>query len=173
MSCLRSEIALNQLRSARDYLHSLIDDLQAEDWFWTPIGQPENAFATHIAWQVGHIAMAEYGLMLFRQRGRADVDFDLMPSKFRKTFAKGSVATGERSDYPSPAEILAQLSKIHQQVLLEVPNFSESDLDQALDPPHAAYATRFGAMIMAAHHEMLHCGQIGMLRRMMGKPPVR
>lgn len=169
----RIEIALNLLKSSREYLHTLIDDLTDEEWFWVPPAGTGTEFSTHIAWQVGHIAMAEYGLMLFRQRGRAEVDLELMPGSFRKRFAKGSQPGNDPTAYPTPAEILGQLEKIHQQVLIEVPEFPDAQLDEPLDPPTAAYATKYGAMLMAPQHEMLHCGQIGMLRRWMGKPSVR
>jgi hypothetical protein len=117
--------------------------------------------------------MAEYGLMLFRQRGRAEVDLELMPGVFRKRFAKGSQPLADPTHYPKPSEIIAQLEKIHNQVRREVVDFGPQQLDEPLDPPTAAYATKFGAMLMASQHEMLHCGQIGMLRRLMGKPALR
>jgi hypothetical protein len=33
--------------------------------------------------------------------------------------------------------------------------------------------TRLGALLFSSHHEMLHAGQIGVLRRLLGKAPVR
>ena len=174
---LRIGVALNLLASARQYLDSMLEGLTDDDWFWVPSsGVGSNAiesYCSHIAWQVGHIAMAEYGLMLFRQRGRAEIDLELMPGSFRKRFAKGSSPTEDRAGYPSPEAIREQLEKIHAQVLVEVPTFSAESLDEPLDPPTAGFPTKYGAMLMAAQHEMLHCGQIGVLRRLMGKPPVR
>ena len=55
----------------------------------------------------------------------------------------------------------------------ELPTFDDQDLDQPVDQPYAAFATRYGALLFAGHHEMLHAGQIGLLRRLMGKAPVR
>jgi len=183
MTAQRVEIAVRLLESAREYLYSLLEDLDDDEWFWSPppdcgkttlvTGADGSAYQSHIAWQVGHIAMAEYGLMLFRQRGRAEIDLLLMPGSFRKRFARGSKPVSDPAAYPRPAEIRAQLERIHDQVLQEVGNYPDSQLDEALDPPHAAYATKYGAMLMASQHEMLHCGQIGMLRRLMGRDPVR
>ncbi|MDP1562290.1 MAG: DinB family protein [Pirellulaceae bacterium] len=174
---IRVEVALQLLASARQYLDTLLDGLTDDDWFWVPntgLGSGlEPPYCSHIAWQVGHIAMAEYGLMLFRQRGRAEVDLELMPGSFRKRFAKGSAPSSDRTGYPTPAEIRQQLDKIHAQVLLEVPGFSIASLDEPLDPPTAGFPTKYGAMLMASQHEMIHCGQIGVLRRLMGRSPVR
>src|SRR2546430_4138058 len=78
---------------------------------------------THVAWQVGHLAMAEYGLCLFRQRGREESDSELMSSSFRKQFSRGSVPEAEASKYPAPAEIRATLDRVHAQVLKEAAAF--------------------------------------------------
>lgn len=162
-------IAIRHIEFARNYSRSLLDGLEDEDWFWSP-----DQFTTHIAWQVGHLAMSEYGLTLFRQRGRdLSVDQQLMSSKFRKLFMRGTRPIADRSAYPEPAEILAVLDRVHAQMRIEIVGFDGSGLDEPLDPPHAAYATRYGALLFAGDHEMIHSGQIGMLRRLMGKDPIR
>lgn len=165
----RLATAIRHLEFARNYSLSLLEGLEEGDWFWTP-----DAFTTHIAWQVGHLAMSEYGLTLFQQRGRdLAVDKALMSSKFRKLFMRGTTPIADREAYPAPAEIVATLDRVHDQMRQEVPTFDGEQLDQPLGPPHAAYATRYGALLFAGDHEMIHSGQIGMLRRLMGKPPLR
>lgn len=164
----RLELVAKRLEFARGYTKSLLADLKPEEWFWMPPGKE-----THIAWQVGHLAMAQYGLVLFRQRGRAEVDSELMTSSFRKQFSKGSVPQPDPTQNPSIEEILSVLDKVFAQSLKELPTFSEASLDEPVDPPHAAYATKFGSLMFAADHEMLHAGQIGLLRRLMGKTSIR
>lgn len=162
------QIAWRQIEFARNYSMTLLEDLSEDDWFFSP-----EAYPTHIAWQVGHLAMSEYGLTLFRQRGRQDVDTELMSSKFRKLFMRGTEPVRERSAYPGPDEILAVLNRVHQQMRLELPGFDGNCLDEPLDPPHAAFSTRYGALLFASHHELLHAGQIGVIRRLRGKSPLR
>lgn len=183
----RLAIVLNNLKFARQYTKSLLDGLTDEQWFWTPkaavIGgngvtnengvTGENGFVTHVAWQVGHLAMAQYGLCLFRQRGRLSEDTNLMNGKFRKLFMKGTQPTADRAAYPDPGEIMAVLDRVFDQVMLEAPRFSHESLEEPIDPPTAAYETKFGALLMAVNHEMIHAGQIGVLRRLMGLSSVR
>lgn len=164
----RLDMAIRHIQSARDYTMTLLDGLSEDDWFWTP-----DPAVTHIAWQVGHLAFAQYGLVLFRQRGRASGDVELMSGKFRKTFGKGTSPSADRSVYPPRDEILEVMQRIHSQSMKELAGYSDTGLDEPLDPPHAAYATKFGALLFAADHEMLHAGQIGLLRRLMGKEPIR
>ena len=165
----RLKIALRQIEFARNYSSSLLEGLSDDEWFWTP-----DAYSTHIAWQVGHLAMSEYGLTLFQQRGRIrEIDSQLMSSSFRKLFMRGTTPLVDRDRHPQPDEILEVLAKVHDQMRKEVVTFSEEDLDQPLGPPHAAFASRYGALLFCAHHEMIHSGQIGVLRRLMGKTELR
>lgn len=163
----RLQLVLRRIEFSRRYTLALVDDLADEDWFWMPDG-----FPTHIAWQLGHIAMSHYGLTLFRQRGRAEVDSSLMSGKFRKLFMKGTTPKAGAENYPKPNEILDVLEKVRKQTIVELATF-EGHLDEAVDAPHAAFATKYGSLLFVADHEMLHAGQVGMLRRLMGKDPLR
>ena len=165
----RLKIAIRHIEFARRYSRSLLEGLSDEDWFWSP-----EKFTTHIAWQVGHLAMSQYGLTLYQQRGRdREVDKELMSSKVRKLFMRGTNPTPDRSDYPEPAELLAVLDRVHSQMQKEIVNFDGDHLDEPLGPPTAAFSTRYGALLFCGDHEMIHSGQIGMLRRLMGKEPLR
>ena len=55
------ETPLRQIQDAREYTLSLIEDLEPDDWFRMPAEG-----VTHIAWQAGHIAMAQFRLCLER-----------------------------------------------------------------------------------------------------------
>ena len=164
----RREIAGRHMLSSRAYTMTMLQDLTEEDWFWTP-----SPLVSHIAWQVGHLAFAQYGLMLFRQRGRQTEDASLMSGKFRKTFAKGTTPSSQRTAYPSREAILETLDRVHEQSFLELTQFSDEELNEEIDRPWSTFNTRYGALLFAGDHEMLHAGQIGFLRRLMGKDPVR
>jgi hypothetical protein len=112
-------------------------------------------------------------LTLFRQRGRQDVDSELMSGKFRKLFMRGTEPKPDREAYPTPAEIRKVLERVHEQMRVEIVGFDGDCLDEPVDAPHSAFATRYGALLFAGDHEMLHAGQIGLLRRVMGKSPLR
>ena len=162
------QLAREQIAAARNYTLSLLDGLDEEDWFRLPAGG-----VTHIAWQIGHLAMAEYGLCLFRIRGRRPEDLELMPSKFRKQFSRGSTPAHEPDGYPPISEIRRVFDVIHDRAMEESAEFQEDDLNEKIDEPHAVFDTKLGALFFCAHHEMLHAGQIGLVRRLIGKPPVR
>ena len=173
------QVAIQQLEFARGYMLSLIADIDNADWFQMPSPLQTSAagqaaqLVSHIAWQVGHLAMAEYGLCLFRQRGRAEVDSTLMTSSFRKQFSRGSAPNPDPLQNPSPAEIRSVMTRVHEQTLKELPTFTDAQLAEPVDMPYAVEATRLGALLFCSHHEMIHAGQIGILRRLLGKSPIR
>jgi hypothetical protein len=164
----RLELVIGQIKFAREYTLSLLNDLAPDDWFRQP-----TEGVSHLAWQIGHLAMAQYGLCLFRMRGRAEIDMELMSSAFRKKFSKGTTPDPDPHANPAPEEIHAVFDRVFEQSMLELPQISEAQLDEPVDMPYAAFATKFGGLLFCSHHEMLHAGQIGLLRRLIGKAPVR
>jgi hypothetical protein len=160
--------ALERIARTRQYTLTLLEGLEDEQWLQMPAGCP-----THIAWQVGHIAMAQYGLCLMRVRDSQPGDRDLMSREFRKQFSKGTTPDVDPAINPAPGEIRRVFDAVHAQVLLEAPSFDESELEMPLAAPHQMFATKIAALHFSADHEMLHAGQIGLLRRLLGKEPVR
>jgi len=161
-------LAIQQIEFARDYILGLLAETDEADWYRLPAGCP-----THLAWQVGHLAMAEYGLCLFRQRGRQEIDREIMPSDFRKGFSRGSLPETDPAKFLPPAEIRAIFDRVHAQVLIEASSFTTDQLKEPVEAPFAVEATKLGCLYFCSHHEMLHAGQIGLLRRLLGKQPVR
>jgi DinB family protein len=161
--------AIQQIQFARSYTLSLLDGIEPGDWFAMPAGAP-----THLAWQVGHLAIAQYGLCLFRIRGRQEIDAELMTSSFRKQFSKGSTPDADASKYPPPAEIRGTFDRVYQQAMMELPTVSEATLSEPVDLPFVeGFPNKLGALLFCSHHEFLHAGQIGLLRRLLGNGPVR
>jgi uncharacterized damage-inducible protein DinB len=162
------ELALKQIEFARNYTLTLLEGLPDDQWFAQPAGG-----VTHIAWQVGHLAMAQYGLCLFRVRGRSADDTQLMNSRFRKKFSRGSVPNPIAEENPSPDEIRAVFQRVHNQAMSELAEHDDPSLSEPVDQPYAVYSTKLGALFFCAHHEMIHAGQIGLLRRILGQAPIR
>jgi hypothetical protein len=159
---------LDQMRWARQYTRLLIDSVPLELWYRQPAG-----VNTHVAWQVGHLAVAQYGLMLFRQRGRTPEDLELMPGWLRKQFGRGTTPASSAEGQPTPEELLARLAAIDAQAVAELPGFTAESLREPIDMPYAAYPIKLGALLFCPIHEGIHAGQIGLLRRLLGLQPLR
>jgi hypothetical protein len=158
------ELAVEQIAFARGYTIRLLDDTDPADWFRQPAG------ATHLAWQVGHLAMAEYRLALDRVRGPRPEDADLISPEFLNLFRRQSTPYADPAKYPSPAEIRAVFDRVHVQTLRELRELDEAALEKPVEDPHYIAKTRLWCLLWCSHHEMIHAGQIGLLRRQFGRP---
>lgn len=161
----RRDYVIDHLQKTRSYTLSLVDTFDPDDWFKTP-----REVATHLAWQVGHLAFAEYALGLRRLRGELPEDDRIMAASLRGAFGRGSTPSPNPADYPSPAEIREILDRVHQAALANVRGLSDAELDDRIEP-HRLFSTKLGALWWCGQHEMLHAGQIGLLRRLLGKAP--
>ena len=162
------DTALGQLVFTRTYLKQMLDTVPAEQWSVIPPGAP-----SHLAWQVGHLAVAQYGLMLFRQRGRAEGDLELMPSWLRKRFGKGTSPSTDTGEIPHRDQLIEILDRIDAQVRHEVTEMPLAQFSEATDMPYAVFPTKLGALLFCPIHESIHIGQIGLIRRLLGFDPVR
>jgi DinB superfamily len=163
----RLQLAVEQIVFARNYTIELLDQTRTEDWFRQPPGG-----VSHIAWQVGHLAFAEYRLALWRIRGPQPQDADLIPAEFVRLVGADSVPHSDPAKYPGHAEIRAVFDRVHERVLRELRGLDESEVDQPVEKPHPLAKTKLWALLWCAHHEMLHAGQIGLLRRQLGYAPL-
>ncbi len=172
--------ALGQIDWARRYTLELLAATPREFWFERPMisnaetGQSIGPSPTHIAWQVGHLAVSQYGLLMFRIHGRRDEDLDLIPSRFRKAYARGSDPTVATSGQCSADELFERLQTVHQKAIAGLTQAFDTHvlLDQ-VDMPYAVYPIKLGAILFCPLHEQIHSGQIGLIRRTLGLPPVR
>jgi hypothetical protein len=162
------ESALERIRWSRKFTQQFLPDLSPAEWFWSP---PQ--YATHVAWQVGHLAVAQYNLCLRRVRGRTAADEALVSEPFIEAFRFGSKPMCDEAQCPPLGEIKRVFDAVHEQSLSELEKTSDAELDAPLADPHPRFATKLGAVEFCSQHELVHAGQIAMLRRLMGKPPLR
>jgi hypothetical protein len=165
---LARDQVLQQMAWARQYCRQLIDSVPEELWYQRPA-----TLDTHLAWQVGHLAVSQYGLMLFRQRGRMPGDLEIMPGWLRKQFGRGTTPSPSAEGMPTPEELLAFFDRIHQQSQVEVAQLTAATLSEPTEMPYTAYPIKLGALLFCPLHEAIHTGQIGLLRRLHGLAPLR
>ncbi len=157
-------LLLEDLEQARDYTLGVLDHVADEDWYRAPAPG-----INPVAWHVGHLAIVEYHLCLKRVRGVRDSDHDLLPlEEYSKKFGKGSIPSANPTDYPTQEELRRVLENVHEQTLAEIREMDESVLAESCGAPHPMFTTKGGAIRFCPKHEMLHTGQISLLRRLFG-----
>ncbi|MFK7819665.1 MAG: DinB family protein [Planctomycetaceae bacterium] len=162
------QAAIAQIDWARRYTLELLEATPHDVWFEMPNGSP-----THIAWQVGHLTVSQYGLCMFRIRGRNPEDLDLIPSPFRKAYARSSTPKADASVQPSPDELLERMHRVHELAMGELNAVDPNVLLEPVDMPYTAYPAKLGAILFCPLHEQIHSGQIGLLRRALNLTSIR
>ena len=160
--------AMGQIEFARRYTLELLDATPKERWFEIPPGLP-----TNIAWQVGHVTVSQYGLLMFRIRGRLPEDLSLIPGRFRKSYGRESTPSADPASQPSADELLARMAEVYDLAMSELARVTADVLLEPVDMPYAAYPIKLGAILFCPLHEHIHAGQIGVVRRTLGLQPVR
>ncbi|HXY35655.1 MAG TPA: DinB family protein [Planctomycetaceae bacterium] len=162
----RAPSLLESIGRARDYTNHLLATIPTSDWFRMP-----QEGVSHVAWQVGHLAFAQYRLALERVRGKRPEDARLISPEFLQKFGRASTPIGDAAAYPSASEIRGVFDAVHRQVREEISAMDETIFDEPSEP-HPRFSTKGGSLVWCAEHEMMHAGQIGLLRRLLGQPPL-
>lgn len=160
--------AIGQIDFARRYTLELLESVPHDRWFEIPAGLP-----APIAWHVGHLAVSQYGLLMFRIRGRRPDDLDLIPGRFRKAYGRSSVPSPDASNQPTPAQLLERLGQVHEQAMAEIADVPPDVLLEPVEMPYAAYPIKLGAVLFCPLHEQIHSGHLGLIRRSLGLEPIR
>lgn len=164
----RIEFVLGSLHFSRGFTQGLLDRVPEEDWYRFPPGG-----YTHVAWQVGHLVWAQHRLVFTRVAGEAGDADRLLPPEYTELFGKGSLPRADAALYPGIGELRGVFNAVHSRVLVVVPTLGDSLLDEPIEPPHPAFRNKFEALLWAARHELVHAGQIAMIRRGLGHAALR
>lgn len=153
----------NEMVLTRRYTCELLERIDHDHWFTRPAG-----LQTHIAWQVGHLAMAQFRLCVFYIRPVTDADKAVISDAFIAHFRKGTTPTPEPADYPSVEQILRTFHDVHAYILGQWNDYAAMDLQADFHPPHRVAKRKIDMLSWVSRHEMLHAGQIGLISRQLG-----
>lgn len=163
MSTRELETGLASLDFARHMTLSLLDAIPAEHWCHIPI--PEG---NHAAWIAGHIAWEDDDCLkqLIENRDSA------LPQSWHNRFGTGSRSTPNAADYPDIADLRAQLAASRQE-LKAFFTTSVDRLDQPVSKQLHGFAKDLASfMHLIACHEMVHVGQLTVIRKSLRLNPV-
>ena len=164
----RLALALQEIRLARRHTLLVLDHTDPARWFETPSG------VSNVAWQLGHLTVAAHTLALVRLRGERDADRRLFDLAFHyERYGKGTTPDPDPAGQPTPDQLRAAYDRVHARIQDEIAAFPEDRLDEPPERPHPFFDTKYGALAWCARHEMMHAGQIALIRRLWGLPPFR
>jgi len=163
MSEFARTCGIEALKFARRITLGLLEGIEDQQFLHRPLPG-----GNHAMWIVGHIA-CEDDEFLSELAGRKQQ----LSKPWHDNFGMGSTPSDDASAYPSIAEIKTQLASLREQFLGWLQTMPEARLGQPLPESWATFAPNYAAfMSTAACHEMLHAGQLTVVRRSLGLKPV-
>jgi hypothetical protein len=120
-----------------------------------------------LAWQLGHLACVEDEVC--RLFGVGD---SVVPAPLRAACASGAPPPPPDATYPPLSDLWALLERTHERLLELVDRATPEDLDRAPRIPSKFFTSLGQAVYEAALHENYHVGEIGALRKALGKPRI-
>ena len=138
---------LGRIQTVREYTVSLVDAVPESEWFRQP-----TEGVTHVAWQVGHLAMAQYRLALDLVRGVQPGDDELISARMLEIYGKDSIPDPDPSANAAPEEIRAAFTAALQPTLLRFTSAFQK-ASPLIDPEEVIWRTQF--LVGAMAHTML------------------
>lgn len=124
--------------------------------------------ANHALWFAGHMANVDNSFLK-----RVVPEQGVERPEYVELFGRGSKPSPNPGDYPPPEEVMAFFRERRQRLSAALSDFTENDLAKPLPHGFPPFIPDFGQFFaFLAWHEGLHAGQISMVRRALGHPPI-
>jgi hypothetical protein len=162
----RLELLYTETKAAFDWSHRLLEDIPQDQWSITP-----EVLETNVLWQAGHLVMSSYFNGIMCVNGH---DKELM-IKIGMRDLDGIFNQGKPVDAPSKISndrVIDALNQVQLTCLAGIQSFNPDDLNAPLEPTrfkNPVANTKQEAFTWNVQHTMWHCGQLALLKRILGK----
>jgi hypothetical protein len=158
-----TEVIRTALQSTQNLLNWYVSDLSDADLLVRP-----SPGANHIAWQLGHLAIAESELV---KPQLPDVSYPELPAGFVEQHSKETAAKDPPTGFATKAVYLDLLKGRREMTIAAVAKLKDPDLDRPTTGNMAKFAPTLGALLLlVSNHTTMHSGQFTVVRRKLGKP---
>lgn len=160
------DILTKQTADAYEWTNKLVNSIPLDKWDQTP-----EVIESNISWQVGHLILSFYYHSIMVITGhRMDILQQVPMREYDKLFTHA--APIEAVGKTDPARLRDQLFLLQAKSLDTIRALSPEDLEKNIEPtgvPHPVAKTKFEAIDWNIKHTMWHCGQIGILKRVIDR----
>lgn len=156
------EVLLKQTEDAYGWVNRLIGSIPYDQWDVTP-----EIIQSNVSWQAGHLLMSFYFHSVMVISGhQMDIIRQIALKDYDEAFTTGN-PENIAGKY-KPDQLMRQLMLVELKSLELIESLSENDLRNSLHPtsvPHPIASNKFEALDWNIKHAMWHCGQLGVLKR--------
>ncbi|SDJ87871.1 DinB superfamily protein [Catalinimonas alkaloidigena] len=156
------EVLAKQTEEAYAWTNTLLHSIPYETWDQIP-----SVVDTSVTWQAGHLIMSIFFHSIITITGHPAGVHQQVP--LRDYAALFTSAPPQQSlGKTKPETLQTQLQLVEQTSLRVINGLTPDDLQRPLEPtqvPHPIAKTKFEALNWNISHTMWHCGQLGLLKR--------
>jgi len=160
------EVLAWQTENVYQWTNKLIESVPMNKWEHSP-----EVLETNVAWQVGHLIMSHYYHTVMVIVGHQRDMLEKIPMRqYDEIFTNGQPS--DLKGRVDPTLLLGQLKLMQGRSLEIIKALAPENLHVALEPtriPHPIAKTKFESLDWNIKHTMYHCGQIGILKRVVDK----
>jgi uncharacterized damage-inducible protein DinB len=162
MSATPNDVIVFSLKASQKRFHSYVDDLKPAEFEAQPIPGVNS-----VAWMLGHLALTDRRII-----GLLGGQVPELPAGFEDKFKTTKQAAGEQKGLGDPKELLAIFDAQRTKLIETVEAADAATLNKPMPNPHPLFGTVGEAAAFMAIHYGLHAGQVTVIRRALGYPPL-
>jgi hypothetical protein len=151
-----------QTEDAYGWTNKLLNSIPQEKWDVLP-----NVIESTVSWQAGHLIVSFYFHTVMVIVGHLKEVFPVVPlQQYSKLFTNSDPK--QSIGITNPQELMDQLIFMQQKSMAVINSLSEADLEAPLvqtPTAHPIAKTKLEAIDWNIKHTMYHCGQLGVIKR--------
>ena len=158
-----NDIIAKALANSQALLHRYVADLTPQEYLHRP-----TAKANCAAWTIGHLALTD-------RRCLANTfgvgDLPPLPEGFEKTFSRDE-GCPEAASFGDVSMLMPLFDQHRNRLIDAVKRAAPEQIAKPLEKPHPMFANAGEQALFMAIHTSMHAGQITIIRRSLGRPPL-
>lgn len=158
-----TDILIHSLTASRELVHRFVADLSPAEYLYRPTEK-----SNCVAWLLGHLTLSDrrvMGLIL----GIADLP--QLPDGFEKRFGRDE-GSPQSAEFGDVSPLLPLFLETRDLLISHVRSLDPALLNQPIPMSHPRFKIIFEAINFMGIHASMHAGQITIIRRGLGRPPL-
>ena len=157
------DVIVFALKKAQFLIHRFVDDLKPHEFEHQPCDGANCA-----AWVLGHLALTDRRQLAWL----GATDLPPLPDGFEQRFQTTRTKAESQRGYGDPKELTALFDAHRDALIAFLPTVSAEKLAEPAPVARPMFATCGEAALFMALHVSMHAGQLSLIRRTLGYPPL-